>query len=200
MDEPTTRLIVATRGDGRGPLLDLLAQLGYAVVGSLPDGGSLVNRTRELGPDAVVIELGTNGAAALAATRTIAREQLAPVVLIGPAPADRRMVVRAAAGGASAYLLEPASDRKLLAAIELAIARFCAARALKADCLALRDQLHTDRLLLRAKNLVIDQHGLTDEQALARIHELARAAGRSVRDVAEAIVLAARSRAGEIAS
>jgi len=101
-------------------------------------------------------------------------------------------VDEASSAGAMAYLVKPFSRHDIMPAMQVAVSRFAEARALAAEVGDLSEQLETRKVLDRAKGALMAK-GLTEPEAFRRLQKLAMDKRRSLREVAEAIVLAAEA-------
>ena len=68
--------------------------------------------------------------------------------------------------------------------------RFEEMRAIEKENVSLKDALETRRLVERAKGLLMDTHGLSESAAFRRIQKLAMDRRKSMKEIAEAIILA----------
>ncbi len=187
---PQTRVIIAD--DESIILMDLkeiLAAGGYLVVGEVGDGLSAVNLARELRPDLVIMDIKMPDLDGIAAARILTEERIAPVLLL-TAFSQQELVKDAAAAGVVGYVVKPFRETELFSAIEVALARFREFRALEKETNSLRDRLETRKLVERAKGVLIDTQGLKEAEAFRRIQKLSMNTRKSMREVAEAILLA----------
>ena len=98
------------------------------------------------------------------------------------------LVERAKDVGAFAYLMKPIRQDDLLPAIKVAFQRFQEAQIQKEQIEDLTEKLETRKWVERAKGILMDRHGLSEQDAFMRIHKQARNTNRKMRDVAESIV------------
>jgi response regulator NasT len=75
-------------------------------------------------------------------------------------------------------------------AIEVALARFSEFRSLEREAADLRDTLETRKLVERAKGVLMQSSGLNESEAFRRIQKLSMNTRKSMREIAEAILLA----------
>src|SRR5204863_1464905 len=88
------------------------------------------------------------------------------------------------------YLVKPFRESELVPAIEIAMARFSEFRTLEKEAADLRDTLETRKLVERAKGVLMESGGLKEAEAFRKIQRLSMNTRKSVREVAEAILLA----------
>jgi response regulator NasT len=185
-----TRIIIAEdESIPRMDLREMLENLGYAVVGEAADGRTAVELARELRPDLVVMDIKMPEMDGIAASRVLAEERIAPVLLV-TAYSHRELVDDAKEAGVLAFVTKPYGEAQLVPAVEVALARFREFRALEKELGDTRTALETRKLVERAKGALMDRHGLKEDEAFRRIQKLSMNSRKSMREVAEAILLA----------
>ncbi len=185
-----TRILVAEdEVISRMDLREMLSNLGYEVVGEAGDGVTAVNRARELRPDLVVMDIKMPELDGIAAAQALGEEHVAPVLLL-TAYSDRDFVDRAADAGVMGYLVKPFAEAELKPAIEVALARWREIRHLEQDLAQTKETLETRKLVERAKGVLMDTQALKEADAFRRIQRLSMNSRKSMREVAEAILLA----------
>jgi len=178
-DEPLIRL----------DLREMLAALGYHVVGEASDGATAVRLARETRPDLVIMDIKMPELDGLEAARILTAEDIAPVLLL-TAYSQKELVERAQQAGVVGYLVKPFRDSDIQPAVEVALARFEEFRAVRNQVRTLEETLETRKVIDRAKGVLMDTQGLKEAEAFRRIQKLSMDARKSMRDVAEAILLA----------
>ncbi|NUQ38998.1 MAG: response regulator [Caldilineales bacterium] len=175
----------------RRDLREMLNEQGYLVVGEAEDGESAVAMARKLSPDLVIMDIRFEGLAfdGIDAAASLTREEIAPVLLLS-AYSQRDLVERARAAGVVGYLVKPFTEADLPPAIETALARFEEFRAVKKQAADLAEALETRKLVDRAKGLLMDRKGMTEQEAFRRIQQMSMNYRKPMRDVAEAIIMA----------
>src|SRR5579871_2762816 len=177
-DEPIIRI----------DLKEELTRQGYLVVGEAVDGVSAVNQARELRPDLVVMDIRMPELDGITAAETLTREKIAPVVLV-TAYNDEDLIERAKSAGVVNYIVKPWRQSDIRPAIEIALARFAEFRTIEKQAKDLQDQLATRKVVERAKGLLMQKYGLSEQDAFRRIQKLSMNNRKSMREVAEAILL-----------
>jgi response regulator NasT len=176
-DEPLIRL----------DLRETLVDEGYDVVGEAADGAQAVAMVRELQPDVAILDIKMPGVDGLVAARDIVGDRLAAVVIL-TAFSQRELVEQARDAGALNYLIKPYQPQELVAAIELAIARFREMVALSQQAESLEDQLETRKVVDRAKGRLMDQAGLSEQESFRFLQTTAMSTRSSMRNVAEQVL------------
>lgn len=185
-----TRVIIADDESLiRMDLREMLTNLGYLVVGEAGDGRSAVNLAREVRPDIVIMDVKMPDMDGIEAARILTEERIAPVLLLS-AYSQQELVQRARQAGVAGYLVKPFRESDLTPAIEVVLARFSEFRALEREVASLSDALETRKLVDRAKGILMDTQGLNENDAFRRIQKMSMNNRKSMRSVAEAIILA----------
>src|ERR687885_262523 len=185
-----TRVIVADdEALIREDMKETLEGLGYLVVGTAGDGRSAVNLARELRPDLVIMDIKMPEMDGISAAKVLTEEKIAPVLLL-TAYSDREFVEGSLDAGVMGYIVKPFREAELVPAIELALARFREFRALEKQLGDTREVLETRKAVERAKGVLMDTQGMREAEAFRKIQKLSMNNRKSMREVAEAILLA----------
>ncbi|MGB9737265.1 MAG: response regulator [Chloroflexus aggregans] len=185
----TARLLIADDEISiRQGLRDALLAHGYVIVGEALDGQQAVAMTRQLRPDLVLLDDKMPLLDGLEAATVISRESLAPVVLLTSSP-SHEVIDRARRAGVFGYLIKPFRDTELMPHIEVVLARWNVYQKRRNEMIALRNRLDTRTEIDRAKALLIERHGLSEIEAFRRIQQLAMRTRKTMREVAQAILL-----------
>ena len=171
----------------RMDLAEMLAEEGYDVVGEAGDGERAVELVESLRPDLVILDVKMPKLDGIAAAERIARQRIAPVVML-TAFSQRDLVERARDAGAMAYLVKPFVQADLVPAIEMARSRFAELAALEAEVLDLTDRLETRKAVDRAKSVLQGELSLSEPDAFRWIQKTAMDLRLSMREVAEGVV------------
>jgi two-component system, response regulator PdtaR len=173
----------------RMDLGQMLENLGHEVVGQAEDGASAVELARELKPDLVILDIQMETKVdGLEAASLLAEEKVAPVLLM-TAYNDPEYIEQATGAGVMAYLVKPYTENQLTPAIEVALARYDELQQLQKDLGSTRELLITRKIVERAKGVLMDTAGLKESEAFHRIQRLSMNSRKSMREVAEAILL-----------
>lgn len=170
-------------------LKELLEEEGYDVVGEAADGQEAVRQARELRPDLVILDVQMPVLDGLAAAERIARERIAPVVIL-TAFSQRELVDRAREAGAMAYLVKPFERTDLVPAIEMAASRYAEISSLEREVADLQQRLEVRKLVDRAKGLLMSEQGLSEPEAFRWIQRSAMDRRATMADVAADIIAA----------
>jgi two-component system, response regulator PdtaR len=189
-DRPTsaTRVVIAEdEAIIRLDLKELLEEEGYSVVGETGRGDEAIELVRELRPDLVILDIKMPGLDGLSAARHVAGERMAAVLIL-TAYSQRELVEQARDAGALAYLVKPFQKSDLIPAIEIALGRFAELAALEREVGDLHERLETRKLVDRAKGVLMDGGGLTEQAAWRFLQQQAMANRVKIADIARRVV------------
>lgn len=169
-------------------LKQMLANLGYEVVAEAGDGNEAVLLARSVKPDVCVLDVRMPERDGISAVAELVSEGISAAILL-TAYSDQELVQKATEAGAFAYLVKPFKPQDLPPAIEVAVSRFRQTQALHKQVRELNQRLEARRIIERAKGLLMRKQGVSEEEAYARIRQKSMETRRSMREVAEAILM-----------
>jgi two-component system, response regulator PdtaR len=187
--EPWRIIIADDESLIRLDLREMLTHLGYDVIAEAGDGRTAMDLARKLRPDLLIMDIKMPEVDGIAAAEELTRERIAPVVLL-TAYSDQGLVERARMAGVVGYVVKPFREAELMPVIELSRARFDEFRTLEHEVGSLKDALETRKVIERAKGVLMETHGLRENEAFHRIRKTSMDARKSMKEVAEAILLA----------
>jgi AmiR/NasT family two-component response regulator len=155
----------------RVDIVETLEEAGHSVVGQASDGEQAIRLARELGPDLVVMDVKMPKMDGLTAARQITAD--GPAVLVLTAFSDKELVEQAAEAGTIGYLVKPFQPAQLLAGVGVALARAADRRKLRDTVEDLEEKLANRKVIERAKGRLMEQFGLTEDQAYTRMRRAA---------------------------
>ncbi|WP_341470376.1 ANTAR domain-containing response regulator [Candidatus Chlorohelix allophototropha] len=185
-----TRVVIADdESIIRMDLKEMLSVLGYQVVGEAGDGKQAVSLAREFKPDLVIMDIKMPEMDGITAAKILTEERIAPVLLL-TAYSQQELVAGAREAGVIGYIVKPFRQDELQPAIEVALSRFREFCDLEKEIGDLRETLEARKVIERAKGVLMDQYGLKEADAFRRIQKLSMDTRKSMKEIAEAILLA----------
>jgi len=172
----------------RMDLKEMLEEDGHEVVGEARDGAEAIELARGLRPDIVFMDINMPGVDGIQAACTIGDERIAPVVMV-TAFSQAGYIDQACSAGAMAYVVKPFSSADILPAMQVAVSRYSEAAALAGEVVDLTERLETRKVLDRAKGLLMAR-GMSEPEAFKRLQKLAMDKRKTLREIAEAVILA----------
>lgn len=171
----------------RMDLREMLTDMGHEVVGEAADGYEAVSLAQSLDPDLVFLDIKMPRMDGLEALRLMNGEEARPVVVL-TAFSERSVIERAVELGAKAYLVKPFEAANLLPAIHLAMAHSSELRVLRDENASLKEAIRASKLVNRAKALLAEREGLSENDAFRRIQKISMDKNKRMVEVAEAII------------
>jgi two-component system, response regulator PdtaR len=171
----------------RMDLRETLEEEGYDVVGETGRGDQAVDLVRDLQPDLAILDIKMPGMDGIAAARIINGEKICGVLML-TAFSQREVIEEARDAGALAFLVKPFQKSDLIPAIEVAMGRFRELRTLTGEIDALGEQLEARKFIERAKGVLIDELGMSENDAFGFIQRTAMSERSRMRDVADRIL------------
>jgi len=169
-------------------LRKILEAIGHQVVGEASDGARAVELARQLKPDLVILDIKMPEVDGLDAAKKITEEKIAPVLLL-TAYSQQDLIDRAKEAGVFGYLVKPFQEADLVPAMEIAISRYRQMEALEKEVTSLQDKLEARKLIERAKGILMEKRGMKEQEAFRWIQLQSMNSRKSMREIAEAIIL-----------
>ena len=161
--------------ESRSRAAELSASLitaGHQVAAIVPSALDLTRQIEAIKPDIVLIETDSPSRDTLEHLAVMDRAMPRPVIIL-TADDDTALMRAAFTAGVSAYIVDNLDLARLRPIINVAIARFDAHQALKAELAAATQKLSERKVVERAKGLLMKTRGLDEEAAYAALRGLA---------------------------
>src|ERR687887_61650 len=175
----------------------LLERAGFDVVAEARDGEEAVTLAREHEPDLAIMDVKMPRLDGIEAARRILDERPIPIVMLTAYGQDE-LVSRAVEAGVFGYLVKPFREQDLLPAIHAARARHAELLELREEAESLADALAARKAIERAKGLLMEKEGLSEQDAFARLRKASQVSGRPLKVVAEAVVATLAASGGSL--
>jgi AmiR/NasT family two-component response regulator len=187
---PAARLRILVAEDETIIRLDLketLERAGFEVCAEARDGEEAVELARAENPDLAVLDVKMPRLDGIEAARRILAERPIPIVMLTAYGQDE-LVARAVEAGVFGYLVKPFRETDLLPAMQTARARHAELEALRDEAESLAEALATRKIVERAKGLLMEREGLSEQDAFTRLQRASQVSGRPMRVVADALI------------
>ena len=139
-------------------------------------------------PDLAILDIKMPYTDGLQAAKTLARTHPLPILLL-TAYSEQDLIEKATDLPIQGYLIKPIKPAELSAAITVAYKRFVEQQMLADRADKLQETLEMRKLVDRAKGKLMET-GLSEEEAYQAMQREARNKGRTIKDVALAILAA----------
>lgn len=170
--------------------LDLRAMLeraSFDVCAEAKDGEEAVALAISEQPDLAIMDVKMPKLDGIDAARKILDERPIPIVML-TAYGQEELVSRAVEAGVFGYLVKPFREQDLLPAIQTARARYEEMKTVREEAESLAEALAARKVIERAKGLLMEKEGLSEQDAFARLRKASQASGRPLKVIAEAVV------------
>lgn len=191
MTESSLTVAVIDPSQARAAILEeglRAAGIGRIVV--LPDTADLQERVSALKPDVVVIHLESPSRDILEQMCGVSRQAGRPVAMFVDR-SDTTMMEAAVDAGISAYVVDGLRPERIKSIIDIAILRFNAFARLQRELSEARGELADRKLIERAKGILMNLKGLSEDEAYRQLRRKAMNEKRKIADIARAIVTTA---------
>ncbi len=180
-------LVVDDKIENRRQVAEALCRYGFTDIVEAENGQQAVELTAAHKPLLIVMDVGMPVMDGLTAAEKINKTVPTPIVLL-TGKTDAQTVERARLAGVMSYVVKPFREEQFYPAVDLAIHHFVCESSLREEVDKLKDTLETRKIIEKAKGLLM-KNGLSEEEAYRRIQKMAMNKRKSLRDVAEAILL-----------
>jgi response regulator NasT len=182
------RVLLIDDGAHRVSLIhDELSRLGHFVVGVIDSALLIHDCVLRLQPDVVIVDSDSPSRDTLEHLSAMSARSPRPVVVFSEDAAAAPMQ-QALQAGVSAYVIAGLQPQRLWPVLQVAIARFEQDRQLRGQLESAQALLSERKLVERAKGILMEAVGLSEEQAYAHLRKLAMDRGQRLAQVAERVV------------
>ncbi len=167
-----------------------LLESGYNIIAVLPADTFLNERLAQLQPDMIIVDAESEARDSLEHVVVATRDERRPIVLFTN-DNDTTHVKDAVAAGVSAYVVAGLAPERIRPILEVAMARFEHEQGLRRELADARNELQDRKVIDRAKGLLMQRQGLSEEAAYARLRKAAMDKGIKLGEVAQRMLDAA---------
>jgi two-component system, response regulator / RNA-binding antiterminator len=167
----------------RGLRIGLLAS-GYNLIAVLPADSFLEQRITQLQPDMIIVDAESDARDALEHVVIATRDERRPIVLFTE-DNDTSHVKDAVAAGVNAYIVAGLAPERIRPILDVAMARFEHEQGLRLELQSAKTELQDRKTVDRAKGLLMQRQGLSEQQAYEKLRKTAMDKGLKLADVAQ---------------
>jgi len=178
-------LIASVNEDSARGLRSVLESHRHTVVGITEDGEELRHLIGELKPDLAIVESGLSRSVDYLDGRFDT-----PFILLDSSSPEAQELPGSVPSGVFGILTPPVKDEDLLNMVAVAIARWDEMRQLREAIEELQDALETRKVVERAKGILMEQLGLSENEAYVKLRTQSQQESKSMRQIAEAVITA----------
>ena len=183
-------LLLDERADRARDLASTLEEAGCQVVAQLIGAVDLHATLRAVQPDVVIVDMDSPDRDTLEDMQRITSEQPRPIVMFVD-ETDSESIRSAVRAGVAAYVVKGASPERIRPVLEVACARFEEFQALKSELARAQSTLADRKLIERAKGILMQKRGLSEEIAFQMLRKMAMNQGVRLAEVARHVLAAA---------
>ncbi len=164
-----------------------LLQNGCNIVAVLPADVFLPERLAQISPDMIIVDAESQARDTLEHVVMATRDARRPIVLFTE-DNDTTHVRDAIAAGVTAYVVAGMAPERVRPVLDVALARFQHEEGMRRELADARSQLSDRKTIDRAKGLLMNHHGMNEEEAYSRLRKTAMDKGLKLADVAQRII------------
>jgi response regulator NasT len=166
-----------------------LREAGFTNVVRLETTRGLLDQVYRVDPDVILIDLENPSRDELEQMFQVSRVVRRPIAMFVD-QSDLSTTQAAVEAGVSAYIVGGLRKERVKSILELCISRFNAVARLQTELERAKDALEARKTIDRAKGILMQAKGLTEEQAYAALRKTAMNEKRKIAEVAQAVVTA----------
>ncbi|WP_366922656.1 ANTAR domain-containing protein [Metallumcola ferriviriculae] len=162
---------------------------GYQIVGEAADGNTAIRGIRSTLPALIIVDADLPGLNGMELARIAYEDNIAPaVVLLNNW--QREHTTKGHEPWLISWLIKPVTDTNLISSIGIARSNFQRIQQLEKEVAELKETLETRKLVERAKGILMETKNISEGAAYKLIRKQSMNKCVSMRQVAEAIILA----------
>ena len=164
-----------------------LLQAGYNIIASIPGDMYLVERLTQLQPDLIIIDADSDARDVLEDLVMVSRDAPRPIVLFTE-EGNPSQLAAAMNAGVSAYVVAGLQVERVKPVLEVAVARFNADQKLRSELNETKNKLVERKIIDRAKGILMNKHGLSENDAYQRLRKQAMEKNLKLVELAQRIL------------
>jgi len=180
-------LVVDDKAENRRQVAEALKRYGFTDIVEAENGQQAVDLALAHKPLLIVMDVGMPVMDGITAAEIIGKKAPAPIVLC-TGKTDPKTVERARLAGVMSYVVKPFREEQFYPAVDLAIHHYDCEASLRDEVDKLKGTLEARKVIEKAKGVLM-KNGLSEEEAYRRIQKMAMNKRKSLRQIAEAILL-----------
>lgn len=161
-----------------------LLENNFNLIATLPADVFLSDRLAQLQPDLIIVDAESEARDALEHVVMATRDERRPIVMFTN-DEDTSHVPQALAAGVTAYIVAGLAPQRIRPILEVALARFAHEQSLRTELAQARTALQDRKTIDRAKGLLMQRQGLTEQAAYEKLRKTAMDKGLKLVDVAQ---------------
>lgn len=160
---------------------------GFDVLSIIATSSALLYQIEQHRPDVVLIDLQFPGRDILESLAVVNDHNPTPMVMFSQED-DPNFIKQAFEAGVITYLMEGVYPEKVRQVIDVALAQFNAYQSLREELKFTRSELQLQKLMGRAKSLLIEHKHINEEEAHQMLNRLAMNNNLKLEEVAQTVI------------
>jgi len=170
-----------------GQLRQALLDAGYEVLDEVAAAPALLKAVSTQQPDVVIIDVDSPSRDTLEQLALIHRQAPRPVVMFS-ADGDDQLIRAAVSAGVTTYVVDGLAPARLAPIVQVALARFDQEAGMRRQLDEVQGKLRDREQIDRAKRLLMDKRGMSENEAYAALRQQAMKQGLKLAEVAQRIL------------
>lgn len=189
MNAPTPLKILLVDDTARevGLLHEALAGEGFQVVNVAGSAIELARTVASVNPDVIIIDTESPSRDVLEQVCVVSQNDPRPVVMF-TGDAENGSIQAALRAGVAAYVVDGVDRERLHSILQVAMARFEVMQDLRNQLAEAESKLSERKLVERAKGLIMQSRGASEEEAYRLLRKLAMDRGQRLIEVAQQVI------------
>ena len=167
-----------------------LRDAGHDRVTLVHDVAGIARRIAEIEPDVIVIDLENPNRDMLENMFQLSRTMKRPIAMFVDR-SDRASIEAAVEAGVSAYIVDGLRQERVKPILDMAVSRFNAFSRMARELEEVRGELQGRKLVDKAKRILMQSRGLSEEAAYALLRKTAMNQNRKISEIADSLITAA---------
>ncbi len=166
-----------------------LTAAGFQIADTSFDGASAIRRIRALRPDLIIVDSFLPVMSGEEIAKIAEEDRIAPSIILKPSEQEKNIWAKPGGGWDFAYIYRPLSKSSILQTIRLVLMNHKRVTELETEINKLKSNLDSRRTVEKAKGLLMDRLGLSEQDAYRRIQKQSMDKGVTMKELSEAIIM-----------
>jgi response regulator NasT len=187
--DSSLKIVIVDESQVRAAILeDGLREAGFTQVERIAETNGLLARIYAIDPDVILIDLENPSRDVLEQMFQMSRVVKRPVAMFVD-QSDSASIQAAVDAGVSAYIVNGLKKERVTSILDLCVSRFNAFARLQAELDRAKDALEERKIIDRAKGVLMQAKGLSEEQAYALMRWAAMNENKKIADIARSVIV-----------
>lgn len=191
MAAPSLSILVIDENRIRAAVIEAgLREAGHERITVVHDVAGIARRIAEIEPDVIVIDLENPNRDMLENMFQLSRAVKRPIAMFVDR-SDQAAIEAAVEAGVSAYVVDGLRQERVKPILDMAVSRFNAFSRMSRELEEMRGELQGRKLVDKAKRILMQSRGLSEDEAYALLRKTAMNQNRKISEIADSLITAA---------